>query len=330
MLRIAVLKLALVGMLAWRFAEQPCAAAHSNDDSHSTIRLVAENAAAKPAVPNASQVPAENNLPIEQLPKLFSTGIPRPGQELEGAEDDEQLVHGPPGSLDAYSPAGATEEPPPESESDFGPAKWFGLHQYSTNGRNVGMGVPLVGTSWLNRPYYAGVELGPVWICDPPQADISRDIDLLGGVYIGDDWDYYWGTELAVERATPELINSQKPHVDRGDRMLIWTANMLYYPWGDSLYRPYWRCGIGAMEIDYPMDDGHRRDEALWAFPVGLGIKYPFRRWIALRAEIGDTIGLGNSGVATQHDWALSFAVEWRFGAHPNSYWPWNPSRHIW
>ena len=35
-------------------------------------------------------------------------------------------------------------------------------------------------------------------------------------------------------------------------------------------------------------------------------------------------------GVATQHDLTLTFGLEWRFGAHPRSYWPWNPSRHIW
>ena len=112
--------------------------------------------------------------------------------------------------------------------------------------------------------------------------------------------------------------------------MVIWSANMMYYPWGDSVYRPYWRCGIGGMEIDYPTDNGHRRDETLWAFPIGIGIKYPLRRWLATRVEITDQIGIGNNGVNSQHDFTLTFALEWRLGAHPRSYWPWNPSRHIW
>ena len=108
------------------------------------------------------------------------------------------------------------------------------------------------------------------------------------------------------------------------------TVSLMYYPWGDSLFRPYWRLGIGATDIDYPTDQGHRRDETLWTFPIGVGLKYPIRRFLAARAELTDQLALGNDGVATQHDLTLTFGLEWRFGAHPRSYWPWNPSRHIW
>jgi hypothetical protein len=235
-------------------------------------------------------------------------------------------------SLDDYSTEGVGDEPPPqtESESFFSRLKWLGLRHYSADGRNAGMGTPLVGTSWLNRPYYFGVDLGTVWEMDRVQSDVSRDTDMYGGIYGGWDWDYYWGTELAIQRATPELIDEHVPNAPRGDRMMIYSASMMYYPWGDSFFRPYWRVGIGEMDIDYPMDNGLRRDESLWTFPIGIGIKYPVRRWLAARAELTDELGLGNSGVATQHDLTLTLALEWRFGAHPRSYWPWNPSRHIW
>ncbi|HEX4414436.1 MAG TPA: outer membrane beta-barrel protein [Lacipirellulaceae bacterium] len=237
-----------------------------------------------------------------------------------------------PSSPDEYSTeqSGPESEPPTETESFFSRLKWLGLRHYSTDGRNAGLGIPLVGTSWLNRPYYVGADLGTVWMTDRVQPDVTRDTDTYGGIYAGWDWDYYWGTEFAIQRATPELINEQVPNASRGDRMMIYTANMMYYPWGDSFYRPYWRVGIGEMDIDYPMDNGQRRDESLWVFPIGVGIKYPVRRWLAFRAEVTDELGLGNSGVATQHDITLTFALEWRFGAHPRSYWPWNPSRHIW
>jgi hypothetical protein len=104
----------------------------------------------------------------------------------------------------------------------------------------------------------------------------------------------------------------------------------MYYPWGDSWFRPYWRWGIGATELDYPTDSGSLRDETLWTFPIGIGIKYPMRRWLAARAELTDHWAIGNRGVSTQHNVSLSLGLEWRFGAHPRSYWPWHPSRHIW
>jgi hypothetical protein len=64
-------------------------------------------------------------------------------------------------------------------------------------------------------------------------------------------------------------------------------------------------------------------------FPLGLGVKYPIRRWLIARSDLTDYISL-NEDFPVLHNVALSFGLEWRFGAHPPSYWPWNPSRHIW
>ena len=239
----------------------------------------------------------------------------------------------PPASLDEYSPRGECENCPSDStptEEHFSKMRWFGLRHSSYSGRNAGMGVPLVGTSWLNRPYYIGADIGTVSITKPIQEGITRDTDTYGGLYAGYDCDYYWGTEVSWQRATPELINENARDATRGDRRVYWAANVLYYPWGDSLVRPYWRCGLGGTEIDFPTDTGQRRNEGLWAVPIGIGVKYPFRRWLAGRAEFTDQIGIGNSGVATQHDLTFTLGVEWRLGAKPRSYWPWNPSRHIW
>jgi hypothetical protein len=231
----------------------------------------------------------------------------------------------------AYNP-----EPPESagemvgSDSYFSKLQWLGLRHSSYSGRNAGLGFPLSGTSWLNRPYYLGGDIGTVWLTRPINNDLTTDIDTFGGVFAGCDWDYYWGTEFSINRATPEIINEKARRAERGDRLMEETLSLMYYPWGDSLFRPYWRVGVGAMAIDYPTDDGLRRDEQLWTFPVGIGLKYPFRRYLAARAEFTDQLALGNSGVATQHDLTLTFGLEWRFGAHPRSYWPWNPSRHIW
>jgi hypothetical protein len=217
-----------------------------------------------------------------------------------------------------------------ESDTYFSNLRWLGLRHSSYSGRNAGVGIPLTGTSWLNRPYYLGGNIGTAWLTRPINSDLTNDVDMFGGVFAGCDWDYYWGTEFSINRATPEIINKNARDADRGDRLMEESLSLMYYPWGDSLFRPYWRVGIGATEIDYPTDDGYRRDETLWTFPIGIGLKYPFRRYLAARAEFTDQLALGNEGVAAQHDLTLTFGLEWRFGVHPRSYWPWNPSRHIW
>jgi hypothetical protein len=288
----------------------------------------------------ASDAPA----PVETKPSLNNrrapAGLEQPAELEDVPTAIEELPRDEPREmwpLEEYADQ-ANSDPnsdPSEESSSPPPSVWskyrlFGLRHSSTHGRNVGMGVPLVGTSWRNRPYYIGADIGTLWVTQPPNDNVTRDTDMFGGVFAGWDWDHYWGTELGVRRATPELKNVEARDADRGDALMVWSASLMYYPWGDSLYRPYWRCGLAAMHIDYPTDDGDRRDEDLWTIPVGLGIKYPLRRWLAARAEFTDQLGIGNNTVAAQHNLTLTFGLEWRYGAHPRSYWPWNPSTQIW
>jgi Outer membrane protein beta-barrel domain len=207
---------------------------------------------------------------------------------------------------------------------------WLGLRHAHTHGRHIGRGQPLVGTSWLNRPYYAGAELGPLWINRSIHDDVSRDTDAFGGIFLGWDRDPYWGAELRFNWATPELINHQAPDANRTDSLFMWSYSLLYYPWGDAKWRPYWRAGIGDTHVDFPLADGTRHDQWMLTFPIGVGVKYPVRRWLAARAEITDHVGLGHDRASAQNNLTLTVGLEWRFGAHPRSYWPWQPSRHIW
>jgi hypothetical protein len=208
--------------------------------------------------------------------------------------------------------------------------EFFGLRHSYTDGRSIGYGWPLVGTSWLNRPYYVGSSLGVLGMANRIETDVRPDVDTFGGLFVGWDWDYYWGSEIQFERATPELTNKRFPDVRSGNVMNLWSYDWMYYPWGDSTIRPFWRLGIGSTYVDYVGDDGHRRDEELWTLPIGVGVKYPIYHWLAGRLEFTDHLALGNRGVSTLNNLTLTFALEWHFGAHPPSYWPWNPSRHLW
>jgi len=208
--------------------------------------------------------------------------------------------------------------------------RWLGLRHSSTHGRHAGLGRPLVGTSWRNRPFYVGGELGTLWITRPIHDNVNRDIDAFGGIFFGWDSDHYWGHELRFDWSTPELKNSEARDADRTDSLFAWSYNAMYYPWGDAKFRPYWRAGIGNTRFDFPLDDGSRHDEWMLTFPLGIGVKYPVRRWLAARADLTDHLTIDGSDLPTMNNLTLTFGLEWHFGAHPRSYWPWNPSRHIW
>jgi hypothetical protein len=206
----------------------------------------------------------------------------------------------------------------------------LGLRHSYTHSRSVGWGRPLVGTSWLNRPYYFGAEIGNMWMMRSVEDSVGRDVDAFGGFFVGADWDHYWGNELAFHWATPELVNSNAPDFPGTHSWFWWNYSLMYYPWGDAEIRPYWRLGIGNSRIDFPLDNGTRHGEWLLTLPIGVGIKWPIHRWLAARAELTDYLAFDGSDVPTQNNLTLTFGLEWRFGVHPRSYWPWHPSRHIW
>ena len=245
-----------------------------------------------------------------------------PAREWSGVPQSPVDEFGPPPGCDV-GPRGAARYYLPVMGA-------LGLRHSSTNGRNVGRGWPLVGTSWLNRPYYFGGEVGTLWMTRGQDDSVGRDTDCFGGFYFGWDWDYYWASEFRFDWATPELINSEVPDADRTDSLFVWSYSQMYYPWGDSVIRPYWRWGIGTTSLDYPLDDGTRTDDNLLTFPIGIGLKYPLERWLAARMEFTDHLAIGSSDFPTQHNLTLTFGLELRYGVHPKSYWPWYPSRHIW
>ncbi len=308
------------------------------------VLATSRSACAQPApVPTADPFsdPAVSGPPIAPTQQ-------RPAAPPPPTWPDGQPVATAPVAPEASLPPAGWFGPPPEMSPDqyFAPDwsgdpgcppddylpifDWLHLRHSYTYGRNIGVGGPFVGTSWLNRPYYVGGEYGWIWITRAQEDSVTRDVDTFGGIFLGWDWDYYWGSELRFSRATPELVNAEALDAERNDVLFTWSYNAMYYPWGDAMIRPYWRWGLGNTKFDFPLDDGTRHDEWLFTFPIGLGIKYPVRRWLAARAELTDYLSIGQHGLPTQNNITLTFGLEFRFGIHPKSYWPWYPSRHQW
>jgi hypothetical protein len=274
---------------------------------------------------------AQDPAPPEELPEGVIS-VPERGPDdyplfPQMAPDDQ----GPPKSLNDFAVAPGFGFEPAGRPTEYVPVLgWLGLRHSHTHGRHIGRGGPLVDTSWLNRPFYAGGEIGGLWMTRPIHHDVSRDADAFGGAFLGWDRDPYWGAELRFDWATPELINHDARDADRTDSLFAWSYSLMYYPWGDATWRPYWRAGIGDTHYDFPLDDGTRHDQWMLTFPLGVGVKYPLRRWLVARAEVTDHLGVGHHRLTAQNNLSLTLGLEWRFGAHPRSYWPWNPSRHIW
>lgn len=66
-------------------------------------------------------------------------------------------------------------------------------HDPNDPARHVGLGHPLVGTSWRNRPFHVGWLYGEMLGDELIQDRIDQDASMFGGYRLGWDFDHYWG-----------------------------------------------------------------------------------------------------------------------------------------
>jgi len=204
------------------------------------------------------------------------------------------------------------------------------LNHSTWSPRFTGQGNPLIGTSWQNRPLHVGWFIETIFAHVIVSGQVGQDNDFFGGYRVGWDLDPYWGTEWRLGWGSPDLDYPQTPNATRTGRVLITDLSALYYPWGDSQIRPFVQLGIGLTEIDFHDAVGVRRKEGLITMPFGVGVKHYFRRWLSWRVDLVDNLAFGRATANTMHSVSLTFAVEMHLGVRPKSYWPWQPSRHIW
>ena len=65
--------------------------------------------------------------------------------------------------------------------------------------RAVGWGQPLLGTSWLNRPWSAGWFAGVIDGSPLIHGSVNQQPSFYGGYRFGFDYDFYWGVEGGSE-----------------------------------------------------------------------------------------------------------------------------------
>lgn len=259
-------------------------------------------------------------------------------QTYDSMEFDDPAIHGGPAS-ESYLECGDPVGDPQLSCGDgwvegdwlLAACEKLRFRHSSRDGRWTGRGMPLRSTSWLNRPYEFGLETGAFIMGNSVSPNNGKNNDILAAAHLGWDWDHYWGTQFRVAWTTPELASSVPPVGDSAsNNVLLYDLSALYYPWGDSRVRPYWRFGVGLTDIDFINPAGVREDATLFSLPIGIGIKYQTQRWLALRAEVVDYITFGQNSASDMQNLTLTFGLEWRFGGRPTNDWSAPGRRNTW
>lgn len=188
--------------------------------------------------------------------------------------------------------------------------------------RHFGLGEPLLNTSWRNRPLYLNVFAGGL-IGDELQLGlIAQGGGFIAGGRFGGDFDHYWGLETRLAFSS---LNTEFAAGGYGQSFdSFFDASLLYYPWGDSRWRPYLTLGLGMAHYRYETAAGTKVNAGAMAVPWGVGMKFLFRPDVALRFDLIDNFSFeGGSRSDMMHNVSFTGGIELRFGGRRTSYGSW-------
>jgi hypothetical protein len=174
------------------------------------------------------------------------------------------------------------------------------------------IGQPLTGTSWLNSSHSAGMFLGTIGGATLIDNQLEQAIGGIFGLRFGIDYDHRWGLEKRfgfAQMNAYDLFQHQHQIVN----MELGDVDLLFYPWGDTRWRPYMSMGGGLAHFQYQSDSGRKLDRLLLGLPWGIGLKYFWSEGVAFRIELVDNLMLGTHELSTMNNISLAFGTEFRY-----------------
>jgi hypothetical protein len=207
---------------------------------------------------------------------------------------------------------------------------WFTHTDPNDPYRHIGLGRPLIGTSWLNRPWFVGGFLGGLLADDLISGEVESNNSFFLGGRVGWDFDHYWGMEGRYAFSRPQITDGEGNSLPDRSRDYFIDMSLAYYPWGDSQWRPFVSWGFGLQTFRFRDDSNEQVSQSLLSMPIGVGLKFYHSPWHTLRLDLYDNIAFGDGRLGTMQNFTLAAGVEFRFGGRPTSYFPWHGSTSLW
>jgi hypothetical protein len=266
----------------------------------------------------AQPISAEQELPPPAPPSIVPKSF---GQPAGGFGTPESWPSQSPAAGDARGQAAA---------HDSWVQPWFTHTDPNDPYRHVGRGRPLIGTSWLNRPWFVGAFLGGLLADDLIDGHVETNNSFFIGGRVGWDFDHYWGLEGRYAFSRPQFNDGRGDTLPDPAREYFIDVSLAYYPWGDSQWRPFVSLGLGLQTFRFHDDADERIHQSLLSVPIGVGLKFFHSPYHTLRLEAYDNIAWGDGKLATMQNFTLAAGVEFRFGGRPTSYFPWHGTTAYW
>jgi hypothetical protein len=199
---------------------------------------------------------------------------------------------------------------------------WFAHADPNDPHRHIGVGQPLAGTSWRNRPWFAGAFFGGAFHGDLTDK-VRQNNGSLMGLRLGWDLDHYYGLELRYAFANPQIMDAAGNSLGESHDYLA-DVSCLYYPLGDARWRPYLGIGLGMATYRFRDQTDERIHDSALSLPLSVGVKYFCSPHFTLRLDAVDDVTFGSDNVDAMNHFFLLGSVEYRFGGRRPSYFPWH------
>jgi hypothetical protein len=267
---------------------------------------------------------AEDTAPLAHSPQSASThtyqGLQRPPQQFIDGPDL------PPASPTAPQAFTVISDEPVSASRAF-VQRWFpeglipGWNPTPDARKTRGIGTPIQQGGWRAQPFaisgFAGATNGGPLV----RNHVLERPSFYGGANFSWDYDHYWGIEKRLGFGALNLTDAQH-HLLQTGLSVTGEYRLMWYPLGDTRWRPFLTTGVGWSDFYFQDDYNHHHLDTLFCFPFGGGIKYLLTDRLALRIDMIDELTLGGGTMNTFNYVALTAGLEIRYG-HKLLNWSW-------
>jgi hypothetical protein len=211
-------------------------------------------------------------------------------------------------------------------------------------GPDKGVGMPLVGKSWLDHPYYFGGFVGSMSGSELVSKMINQKSGGTGGLIFGYNFNAYWGLESRLNFASIDIYDTDTARqliadlypelimlpTTRTNELTMLDVAAHYYPLGNAKWRPHFKYGLGIGRGTFVDTFGFKQSTDIVTMPLGMGVRYWWNERLAIQADLTDNVIFASGNTKTQGNFAFTVGLTYSFGSgrrqQPVHYWPATPS----
>ena len=253
----------------------------------------------------ASRTRAPANGPVREF------DLPAPEPPMAPAEIDWTLPGVAPGRTDEFGADSPTAGSPPAARLVGGQV----VAQHWTSPFTQPARTP-----WLAQPLSFSKFAGGYGVNEPIEDRLGTGIGLITGIRTCWDFAPRWGVESRLAWARTSLGSPAPGELVSHENFWFWDAEFVFYPWPDTLWRPFIFAGTGMTDVMYIDQQGRSLHQSLFHVPFGIGVKRQVYGEHAFRIDVSDNL-LFTDMRPREYLHGLTFAAgfELRFGGR----WKW-------